>query len=317
MDKINISVVIPVYGCKACLDRLHMRLSNVLRGMDIRYQIIFVSDGCPQGSWEVIRDIALKDENVKAIDLSRNFGQIRAITAGLTYSEGEWVVVMDCDLQDSPEEIPRLYAKALEGYDVVMSRRQKRKDGLVKKIISGLFYKVYGYFVNTKIDGAVSNFSICNKIVIKNYLKIKDQNRAYILFLRWMGFKSVTLDVIHSERLEGKSSYNLKRQLRLAAEVITTQSNKPLVISIKGGFFVSFVSLIYGVFLLARYFLFGVSVQGWTSTIVSIYFVGGLIFAQIGILGLYIGYVFDQTKDRPIFIVREIVESCKSGRPSS
>ena len=304
-----ISVVIPVYGCKTCLKELYRRLVTSLEAITPSFEIILVNDACPQNSWEIIREIALKDMRVKGLDLSRNFGQIRAITAGLHHAAGEWIVVMDCDLQDSPEEIHRLYSKAQEGYDVVFSRRTQRKDKFLKRLSSKMFHAIYGYFTGGAFDSTISNFSICRRMVADNYKRMGDRNRAFILFIKWMGFKSAVIDVEHSERSSGRSSYTLKKQLRLAFEIITTQSNKPLVMSIKVGCAVTIASFLYGLVVLYRYLIHGISVHGWTSIIMSICFVGGIIIAEVGVLGLYIGYVFDQTKGRPLYIVRETVES--------
>ena len=304
----DISVVIPVYGCRASLPDLHRRLAAALSAITANYEIVLVNDACPQNSWEVIKEIALKDPHVKGIDLSRNFGQIRAITAGLHYAEGDWVVVMDCDLQDKPEEIAKLYAKAQEGYDVVFTRRAVRQDSFLKKLSSKAFYLIYGYFTNGAFDNSMGNFSISRRMVMDNYKRMGDQNRAFILFIKWMGFKSAVVDIDHAERAAGRSSYTLRTQLRLALEVITTQSNKPLILSIRFGFGVSLLAFLCGSYMIARYVMYGISVAGGTSTIVSIFFVGGIIMAQLGILGLYVGYVFDQTKSRPIFIVREFVQ---------
>ena len=305
----DISVVIPVYGCRECLEELHRRLATVLASITPNYEIILVNDACPQNSWEVIKQIAMHDPHVKGIDLSRNFGQIKAITAGLHYAEGEWVVVMDCDLQDQPEEIVRLYAKAHEDYDVVFTRRAIRQDSLIKKLSSRVFYWFYGYFTAGAFDSSIGNYSISRRIVIDNYKRMGDQNRAFILFIKWMGFKSAVIDIDHAERAAGKSSYTLRKQLRMALEIITTQSNKPLILSVQFGFAVAFLAFLYGSYMILRYFMYGISVEGWTSTIVSIWFVGGVILAQMGILGLYVGYVFDQTKRRPSFIVRELIEN--------
>ena len=303
-----ISVVIPVYGCKASLEELYRRLVASLEAITPSFEIILVNDACPQNSWEIIREIALKDPRVKGLDLSRNFGQIRAITAGLCNATGDWIVVMDCDLQDRPEEIHRLYAKSQEGYDVVFSRRAARKDKFFKKLSSKIFHALYGYFTGGAFDSTISNFSICRRMVADNYKRMGDRNRAFILFIKWMGFKSAVIDVEHSERNSGKSSYTLKKQLRLACEIITTQSNKPLVMSIKVGCAVTFASFLYGLVTLYRYLFHDISVPGWTSLIMSICFVGGIIIAEVGVLGLYVGYVFDQTKGRPLYIVRETVE---------
>jgi dolichol-phosphate mannosyltransferase len=308
---IEISVVIPVYGCRACLEELHRRLGSALAAITQSYEIILVNDACPQNSWEVIKQIALKDPRVKGLDLSRNFGQIRAITAGLHHAGGDWVVVMDCDLQDQPEEIIRLYHKAQEGYDVVFARRAVRKDTLFKKLSSRVFYAIYSYFTAGAFDSTICNFSISRRMVMDGYKRMGDQNRAFTLFIKWMGFKSTAIDIDHDERGSGKSSYTFKKQLHLALEIITTQSNKPLILSIKVGLSVALMSFLYALFIVVRYFTQGISVSGWASLIVSIYFVGGIILAQLGVLGLYIGYVFDQTKARPLYVVREIVENQK------
>jgi glycosyltransferase involved in cell wall biosynthesis len=248
----DISVVIPVYGCRACLEDLYQRLVTALAAITPSYEIILVNDACPQNSWEVIKQIAMKDPHVKGIDLSRNFGQIRAITAGLHYAHGEWVVVMDCDLQDKPEEIVRLYNKAQEGHDVVFTRRAVRQDSFLKKLLSKVFYWIYGYFTGGAFDSSIGNFSISRRIVMDNYKRMGDQNRAFILFIKWMGFKSAVIDIDHAERAAGKSSYTLRKQLRMALEIITTQSNKPLILSIRVGFGVSLLAFLDGRYMFAR-----------------------------------------------------------------
>jgi len=215
---------------------------------------------------------------------------------------------MDCDLQDDPSEISRLYAAARDGYDVVFARRAVRMDNAVKRLLSKAFYRAYAYFTGASFDGRISNFSVSRRLVMENYQRMGDQNRAFILFINWMGFKSTVIDVRHAQRASGHSSYSMAKQLRLALEIITTQSNKPLILSIKIGFTVSLLALFSAVYFTLGYFIYDVSVAGWTSTIVSIFFVGGVILAQLGILGLYVGYVFDQTKGRPIFIVREVLQ---------
>jgi polyisoprenyl-phosphate glycosyltransferase len=304
----DISVVVPVYRCEACLHELHRRLVAVLETITPVFELILVNDGCPQDSWRTIKQIALADPRVKGIDLSRNFGQIRAITAGLEFASGEWVVVMDCDLQDRPEEIVRLYNKCQDGYDIVFGRRAERRDNFIKRFSSRLFHSVYGYLAGGALDSSISNFSVSRRVVMENYRRMGDQNRAFILFIRWMGFRSTTVDVEHAERSSGKSSYTLRKQLKLASEVITTQSNKPLILSIKVGFLVAAVSFLYGAYLILQYLLYARALSGWTSTIVSIFFMGGVLLAQLGIVGLYVGLIFDQTKSRPLYIVREVVQ---------
>lgn len=304
----EISVVIPVYGCRAALPELYRRLEETLNRICDSWEIILVDDCCPLNSWEEIMKICSKDSRVTGIKLSRNFGQIRAITAGLDQSKGDWIVVMDCDLQDRPENIELLYNKAKEGYDVVFGRRMKRKDGVIKKAISKLFYKVYDYFTDGRFDSSICNFSIANRKVINAYCSMREQNRGYTLFIKWLGFEETAIDLESDERYEGKSSYNLKKRLRFAFELITSQSNKPLFFAIKFGFALSFVAFIYIVYLIIRYFIGGITV-GWTTVVASIYLVGGLLMSTIGIVGTYIGNIFDETKRRPIYVINKCVNS--------
>lgn len=302
---IEISIVTPVYGCCKSINRLYERLNKTLSIITGDFEIIMVNDSSPDNAWDAIKELAKKDNRVKGINLSRNFGQHKAITAGLDYAKGDWVVVMDCDLQDQPEEIIKLYNKALEGYDIVFGRRAERKDSFLKKLSSTLFYKVYDYFTESKIDNTIANFSIISKKVLDNLNKLKEQNRSYPLFVNWVGFNRTEINIEHSSREEGKSSYTFTKLINLAIDSIVSQSNKPLKLSIKFGFIVSFLSLLYGTWLVLRYFIFSIPVEGWTSVMVSIYFIGGLLFANMGILGLYIGKIFDETKNRPIYIVQE------------
>ncbi|AII14027.1 glycosyltransferase, family 2 [Campylobacter iguaniorum] len=305
MQNPHISIVTPVYGCCKSLYDLYERLNKTLSTITNNFEIIMINDASPDNAWEVIKYLAKKDSRVKGINLSRNFGQHKAITAGLNYAQGYWVVVMDCDLQDQPEEIIKLYNKALEGYDIVFGRRAKRQDGFFKKLSSKIFYKIYDYFTDSKTDNTIANFSILNQKVVKEFKKLKEQNRSYYLFINWLGFKKINIDIKHSKRKEGKSSYTFKKLMDLAIDSIVAQSNKPLRLSIKFGFIISFSSFLYAVWLFVGYFIFSVPVEGWTSMMVSLYFISGLIFANMGFLGLYIGKIFDETKNRPIYVVSE------------
>lgn len=306
----DISVVVPVYGCKGALYELYERLSKVLKSLVNNYEIILVDDACPQDSWEEIKKICMTDTSVKGIELSRNFGQIQAITAGLDYCSGEWVVVMDCDLQDRPEEITNLYKKAQEGYDVVFARRKNRKDSFFKVFISNIFYKIYSFASDGNYDPAICNFSISKRIVIENYCKMRELHRAFVIYVKWLGFKQTAIDVEHNERKEGKSSYNFKRRMKMAGEILTSQSDKLLKTTVGAGFFITFCSLLAILFFTVQYFTKNISV-GWTSTISVICLMGGILMMCIGIVGIYIGNIFMQTKQRPLYVVRNILNDDK------
>lgn len=303
----SITIITPVYKSEDCLVELYKRLKDVLTSMTSQFEIIMVNDDSPDNSWQVIQRLSTLDTRVKGLHLSRNFGQHHAITAGMDVAQGDWTVVMDCDLQDQPEEIPKLYKKAQEGYDVVFGRRVQRQDRFMKKWRSKMFYKVLDYFTETKSDTTIANFSICAKNVVDNFNNLREQNRSFPFFVQWMGFHSTSVDIEHGDRFAGKSSYNFGKLMNLAIDSVLSQSNKPLRLSIKFGFLISFGSLLYGLYLMYRYFFLFQPVPGWTSVMVSIYFVGGLMFANLGILGLYLGKVFDEVKGRPLYIVQEAV----------
>ncbi|MCK5535628.1 MAG: glycosyltransferase family 2 protein [Bacteroidales bacterium] len=300
-----ISVIVPVYGCTGSLELLYERLKTSLLGIVDDFEIIMVNDASPDNSWQIIKMLSKKDHRVKGVNFSRNFGQHRAIAAGLDYTIGDWVVVMDCDLQDSPEEIEKLYREAQKGYDAVFGLRYNRNDSFFKKLGSKIFYKIYNYFLGTKIDGSIGNFSIISSKVVKELTRLQEQNHSYLLFIDWLGFNRTAIKIEHTHREEGKSSYTFNTLISLAIDSIISQSNKPLKISIKFGFMISSLSMVYAFYLIIMYLLNDIIVEGWTSVIVSIYFIAGLLFANLGVLGLYIGKIFDEQKKRPLYIVKE------------
>lgn len=302
----KISVVIPVYGCKAALPELYKRLKASLSEITEDYEIILVNDNCPQNSWETIMEICQKDFQVKGIELSRNFGQMKAILAGLDYASGDWVVVMDCDLQDRPEEIIRLYQKAQEGYDIVFARRKERKDNFLKVFLANQFYKVYRFATDGNYDGAICNFSIVRSDVVKNYCKMREQHRGYVMYMKWLGYRQAVIDVEHDERYEGKSSYNLKKRMDMALELLTSQSDKVLRLFVGLGFLMSLLAFLTIIGLIIYRCVEKVSV-GWTSLIATNVLVGGIIIMVVGVVGIYVGNIFMQTKGRPLYVVRQIL----------
>jgi dolichol-phosphate mannosyltransferase len=303
--EIHITVVTPVYGCADCLMDLYRRLRQTLAPISECFEIIMVNDASPDNAWEVIKTLAGQDQRVKGIHFSRNFGQHYAITAGLDYARGEWVVVMDCDLQDQPEEIDKLYRKALTGFDAVVGRRYERMDHGLKKLSSKLFHLTLEYFTDKKSDASIANFGIYHRKLIENIKKIREQNRNFPLFVRWLGFRITEINIAHAPRAVGKSSYSLRKLFNLAIDSIMAQSNKPLRMFIKIGFALALLSFIYGSYLIARYLVLGTPVAGWTSVMVSLYFIGGLLLANMGMLGLYIGKIFDETKGRPLYVIQD------------
>lgn len=303
----KLSVVIPVYGCPEALPSLHERLVKTLSKITKSYEIILVNDCCPKGSWKQIEVICKKDKKVVGINLSRNFGQHHATNCGIEYSTGDYVILMDCDLQDKPEAIIDLYNTAKEGYDVVFSRRKDRKDSALTLWLSRNFYNIYNYFTDSKYDSEVGNLSITSRKVVEEYKKINDKNKVFINYLSWMGFNTKTIDIDGDERYEGKSSYTFSKKVDLAIEEITSQSNKPLKLLIKIGLVVALLGFVFLIIQIIRYFVYKNINEGWTSIISFILLIGGIIIISLGGVGIYVGNVFSQTKGVPEYIVDEII----------
>lgn len=304
---LHISIVSPVYrGEKMVAELVRRNVENVSTITD-DYEIILVNDASPDNSWdEIVKQCALNPK-VKGINLSRNFGQHYAITAGLYYAQGDWVIVMDCDLQDRPEEIPNLYKKAQEGFDIVYARRAVRHDGFLKKQSSQWFHRVFNWLSGMKTDSTIANFGIYKRCVIEEFNKMPEKTRFFPSLIMYLGFNSATIDVQHAERAQGKSSYNLLKLFKLGFDVIVSNSNKPLRMAVGLGFGMAAVSFLLALYNIIAKWAGIIRVEGFTTTIFSIWFVGGLLLFVMGIFGLYIGKIFDQVKGRQLFIVKDKV----------
>ena len=301
----QLSVVVPIYEGEECLLELYSRLTKTLNSITVAYEIILVEDCGKDNSWALIHDLAAKDQKIKGIKFSRNFGQHYGITAGLDLSSGNWVVVMDCDLQDSPEDIVSLYAKALEGYDVVWGIRNNRQDNLMRIILSKIFYAILTYLSDIKYDETHSNFCIMSRKVVFNYCLIREQLRFFAGIIKWMGFREAGVAVGHAHRFNGKSSYSFTKLWKLSTEAIIAYSDKPLRLSVKLGFLMALTSFSYGSYILFYAIIYGVAIPGWSSLFVALFFLGGTIIAILGIIGVYLGKTFDETKKKPLYIISE------------
>lgn len=300
----HISVVIPVYKAERCLDELYRRLKESLDAITPQFEIILVEDCGGDSSWQVIERLASSDARVRGIQFSRNFGQHYGITAGLDNCNGDWIVVMDCDLQDRPEEIPRMYSKALEGFDIVLARRGRRSDPLLKRFTSWLYYVVFNYLADMNYDGETGNFRIMSRRVVDSFCTLRERLRFFGGLVAWLGFPVASIDVQHDERFEGQTTYTFRKLWKLASETIIAYSDKPLRLSIRFGFIISALAFSYGSYIIYRAIAYDAPITGWSSLIVSIYFLGGIIISILGILGVYLGKTFDEVKQRPLYIVR-------------
>jgi len=301
----KISVVSPVYRGEKMVSELVRRNVEALNSMNVDYEIILVNDASPDESWREIAKECKKNTKVKGLNLSRNFGQHYAISAGLAYTSGDWVVVMDCDLQNPPEEIPNLYAKAQEGYDIVYARRVEKQFGWWKKKTSEWYHKVFNWLSDQHTDAASAEFGIYSQQVITEYNHMPEYNRYFSALIDYLGFKTGTVDVVHSDRMEGESSYTLSKLIKLALDSMISSSNKPLKLAVRLGFSISLLSALLALYNVIAYFFDTAIVRGYTTTIFSIWFATGMILSMLGILGLYIGKIFDQVKQRPYYIVKE------------
>ncbi len=306
-----LSVVVPVYGCQPCLRHLHERLTTALRGLNTSYEIILVDDRAEDGSWPEIERLAELDGSVRGILLSRNFGQHAAITAGLNYARGAWVAVMDCDLQDPPEIIPRLYAKALEGYDIVFGRRSHKPTGFVRRALGRLYFRGIRMFGESNIDGQYGSFSVISRKAVDAFLSLRDQDRHYMMILTWLRFDTASVDYEPAPRYRGRSSYSLPRLLEHAFDGVFFQTTVLLRWIVYMGFCLAGMGALLAVYLLGAR-IFGSVYPGWTSIVTAVVLLGGFIILSTGITGLYIGKVFDQVRARPVFVVDRVAERTTS-----
>jgi len=301
----KIAVVVPVYSAEKILDELCSRLTFNLSQITDSFEIILVDDSSSDSSWIKIKENTLKDDRIKGYLLSRNFGQHHAITAGIDKADAEWVVVMDCDLQDRPEEIVQLYNKALKGFDIVLAARKNRKDNFLKKATSKLFYFVLSFLSGMKFNGEVGNFGIYNKNVVDNIKHLREPFRFFVSSVKWIGFSSTTLNVEYDNRFEGKSSYNYKKLISLAVNIIISYSNKPLKMMIFSGIGFAFISLLFIAYNFYLKFIGQITELGYTSIISSIWLLAGIILSSTGVLGIYIGKIYDGIKNRPLYVISE------------
>jgi glycosyltransferase involved in cell wall biosynthesis len=301
-----ISVVIPVYRSIESLEELSRRLTQSLESVTSAFEVIFVNDGSPDNSWEIIKTISESDNRFTGLRLSRNFGQHPAITAGLKYSSGEYVVVMDCDLQDRPEEIPRLYQMSQQGYEQVVAARSTRQDSWHKKNSARIYVGVLSYLSGRRINPAIGNFGIYHRCVIDVITSLKEQGRTFGLLALWAGFRRTELEVEHAERPYGESSYSYRTLLKLGLLGILSHSDKPLKLTVKFGAYLSAMSLFGGSWIVLRQIIWSQTPIGWSSVMVSLTFLTGVLLGSIGVVGLYIAQILEEVKERPTYVVWEV-----------
>ncbi len=298
---VELSVVVPVYGCADCLAALHDRLTRSVGQITDRYELVFVDDRSLDDGWGVLERLARADGRVRAFRLSRNFGQDAAITAGLAQARGQWAVVMDCDLQEAPEDIPRLWAAAGEGYDVVRTIRRGWRHSPFRRWASRLYRKLT---LETDVRPDYSNLSLLSRRVIDAFLRLRDRDREFMIALDWLGFDSTAVEIEHHQRHAGKSGYTLERLIKVALDGMFFRSTVLLRVVVFVGFLVALAGIVIAGFEVVDYFVEkDKTVPGYTSLAVLLLVLAGFIIVSVGVVGLYVGRIFEQVKDRPLFLI--------------
>lgn len=308
----EISVVVAVYGCRQTVTELHERVRAAVEPFVDSWELVLVDDRSPDGAWEVIREVA-GNPCVRAIRLSRNFGQHAAITAGLAHSAGRFTVVMDCDLEEPPEEIPRLYAKAQEGFDVVHTRRRGR-GSLLRNIAGRAYFRLRNRFTGSSMGLDHGTLSILSRKVVDSFLTLRDRDREYLAALDWLGFSHATIDFDRRVRPGGRSAYTLPRLLRVASDGLFFQTTVLLRWIVMLGFAIALL----GAGLAAYWvivFLVDDPPSGFTSIAVLLLLLSGFLITSLGVVGLYVGKIFEQVKTRPLYLVDERIEGGEAVPP--
>jgi dolichol-phosphate mannosyltransferase len=311
MSDIRFTIVIPVYNEEDNIAELHERLTVTMdtilkeEASDSDYEMIFVDDGSTDNSWLTIREMNAADPRIKGISFSRNFGHHKAIAAGLDYATGDFVILMDGDLQDPPEEIPKLYSRIKEDYDIVYAIRETRDDSLGKKFASKLFHRVFQTVAKVDIDPNSGIFRIINRKVVNALQKCEERSRFIIGLMGWAGFKKTGVLTKREARHSGKTKYNFVKSVILALDFITSFSYSPLRLAAYLGAIIAMISFVIGIFMLIKKIFFGIPAYGFTTIIVSVLFIGGVQLIILGILGEYIGRIFTEVQKRPVYLLRD------------
>jgi polyisoprenyl-phosphate glycosyltransferase len=314
MASIDISVVAPLYDGESFIEELIGRLGPALSSITDRYEIVLVDDGSTDGTWAQIDQAGRRDRRVRAIRLSRNFGQHPAITAGIDHALGDWIVVMDGDLQDRAEDIPRLHQTALDGkFDMVVARRRQHDISVPKKLSSVLFNWALARLGGIEADQKIGNYRIFSRRVAEAFALHREQCRFFPALMARLGFKVGFLDVDRESRPLGKSTYSPRMLTQLATDAIIANSEQPLRLGFYLGGIVAVVTLVLAFWAAVRAALFGVHLGGWAIVLMALAFFAGVQLAFSGLVGLYVGRIFHEAKQRPLYLVAESVNLDASG----
>lgn len=302
------TVIVPVYNEELVIKECYLRLTAVMNKINEPYELIFVNDGSMDKTAQIINEYYENDKNIRIINFSRNFGHQQAITAGMDYARGDAVVIIDADLQDPPEVIIEMVKIWKEGYDVIYGKRQQRKgETFFKKITSKYFYKLLKNMTSFDIPVDTGDFRLIDRKVCDVMKSLKEKNRYVRGLVSWVGFKQTYINYVREERFAGKTKYPLKKMIQLALDGITSFSYKPLKLASAIGFFISMISFIYLIVVLIQRLFTNTTIQGWSSIVAIILFSQGIVLIMLGLMGEYIGRTYDEIKNRPVYIVTEVI----------
>jgi len=311
MDKnsrIKYSIVVPVYNEEEVLLEFYRRTTATLQGTKEGYEIVFVNDGSTDNTLSILRELNSRDASIKVINFSRNFGHQIAITAGMDYTVGDSVVIIDADLQDPPEVILRLIEKWKEGFDVVYAVRHERKgETVLKKLTASIFYKLIIKITNVTIPKNVGDFRLIDKKVLIALRSIREHHRFIRGLVSWVGFRQTGVTYVRDKRFAGETKYPLKKMLKFAFDGITSFSFLPLQFAMYAGVFISFFSFICCVYILFLRVCTGKFIPGIAGILVSVLFIGGIQLLFLGLIGEYVGRIYDEIKHRPLYVVQELL----------
>lgn len=303
---VDYSVIVPMYNEEEVIEHTYKRLKDVMDATGKPYELIFVNDGSKDRSAELIRSFGERDPNVRLIDFSRNFGHQIAISAGMDYAQGDAIVVIDADLQDPPEVILQMIAKWKEGYEVVYGRRLKRKgETIFKKVTALAFYRLLKSMTNVDIPLDTGDFRLIDRKVCDVLRSLKEKNRFVRGLISWIGFRQTSVEYVREERFAGETKYPLKKMISFALDGITSFSYKPLKIASYLGFFLSIGSFLYLLIVIYQRLFTDTTEAGWTTIVALNLLFNGIILILLGVIGEYIGRIYDESKNRPLYIVRE------------
>lgn len=305
-DSVIYSIVVPVYNEEPVVLETYKRLKQVMDSVNEPYEIIFINDGSRDRTAFILSEICEKDKNIKFLDFSRNFGHQIAITAGMDYTQGDAIVVIDADLQDPPEVIPKMIEKWKEGYEVVYGKRAERKgDTFFKRFTAAAFYRLLRRMTDVDIPVDTGDFRLIDRKVCVALSYINERNRYTRGLISWLGFKQIGVEFSREKRFAGETKYPLKKMIKFAFDAITSFSYKPLKLATYVGTIISAIGFVYLLFIICQAIFMHNTQPGWASLMAITIVFNGIVLMMLGIIGEYIGRIYDEAKGRPLYVIRQ------------